>query len=154
VSYANTQADKAYFQDKEKTVTIIGTTEDYPKIYNTTFTSGEFFTASDAQGAERVAVLGAKVATELYGKTDSIGKKIKLGNQTFTVRGVVESKGGSFGDHRLMIMFISIQTMSQVYDTENCPDFAKIRSKEEIPLAISAINKQLLKTKRRRIQCV
>lgn len=147
VSYANTLSDKAYFQTNKKTVTVVGTTEDYVKIYNTKFTSGGFFTAVDAQGGERVAVIGAKVASELYGKTDPTGKKIKLGTQQFTVRGVVESKGGSFGGPSFDdYVYLPFKTMTQAYDSNKIVQiFAKVRSKEEIPLAISAINKQLLK---------
>ncbi len=145
VSYANSEADKAHFQSKEKDVTIIGTTEEYIKIYNTKFTAGRFFDKAESQGGERVIVLGAKVATELFDKSDPIGKRIKIGTQLYTVVGAVESRGGSFGGPSFDdYVYMPYKTLSQIYDTEKVLQiFAKTKDKESIPGAIKAIEKQL-----------
>lgn len=145
VSYASTLTDKASFQSKEKDVTVIATTEDYIKIYNTKFTSGDFFDKAAAQGGERVVAIGAKVAEELFGKADPTGKRIKIGTQLYTVTGVLESRGGSFGGPSFDdYVYMPYKTASQAYDSQNIVQiFAKAKNKENINTAISAIEKQL-----------
>ncbi len=147
VSYANSKQDEAQFQDKRKTVSVFGTNEDYDKIFSTPMINGAFFTKADDQGAERVAVLGSKVTTELFGTADPIGKKIKIGNQLFTVVGSAKSKGGGFGGPSFdEYIYIPYRTMSQIYDTQAVLSiYAKAKSKEAIPATITAIDKALQK---------
>ncbi len=145
VSPANMITDEAQFQTKTKTVTVMGVTEDYPKIFNTKLTKGTFFTKTDDQGGQRVAILGAKVTTELFGTADPMGKKFQLGNQQFTVIGTAEAKGGGFGGPSFDdYVYIPFHTLSQSYDNQKVLQiYAKVRSKEEIPAAISVIEKEL-----------
>ncbi len=147
VSYANSKQDEAKFQNKTKTVSVLGTNEDYNKIFSTPMAKGKFFTKTDDQGAERVAVLGSKVTEELFGTADPIGKKIKIGNQLFTVIGSAESKGGGFGGPSFdEYIYIPYRTMSQIYDTQAVLSiYAKAKSKETIPATITAIDKTLQK---------
>jgi len=147
VAYANSIQDEASFQTKTKTVSLLGTNEDYPKIFSTELTRGVFFTKADEQGAERVAVLGSKVTEELFGTADPIGKKIKLGNLLFTVVGSAKSVGGSFGGPSFdEYVYIPYRTMSQVYDTQAVLSiYVKAKSKDSIPATIAAIEKELLK---------
>ena len=147
VSYANTKQDEAKFQNNQKTVSVFGTNEDYDKIFSTPMLKGKFFTKADDQGAERVAVLGSKITEELFGGADPIGKKIKIGNQLFTVIGSAESKGGGFGGPSFdEYIYIPYRTMSQIYDTQAVLSiYAKAKSKETIPATITAIDKALQK---------
>lgn len=56
---------------------------------------GEIFTKNDVEKRAKVAVIGPKVATELFSDAKSaVGEKIKIEGQTFTIIGVTESKGG------------------------------------------------------------
>lgn len=145
VSYANSESDEASFQNKNKDVTIIATTEDYSKIYNSTFTSGRFFDKGENQGGERVVAIGSKVAEELFGKADPVGKKIKIGNQHYTVVGALASIGGSFGGPSFDdYVYMPFKTASQVYDNQKIIQiFAKAKNKDTVPEAIKAIEKQL-----------
>ena len=147
VSYANSKQDEAKFQNKTKTVSVFGTNEDYDKIFSTPMLKGRFFTKADDLGAERVAVLGSKVTEELFGAADPIGKKIKIGNQLFTVIGAAKSKGGGFGGPSFdEYIYIPFRTLSQIYDTQAVVSiYAKAKSKESIPAAIIAIDKTLQK---------
>ncbi len=145
VSYANSVSDTANFQTKEKDVTIIATTEEYIKIYNTTFDSGRFFDKAESQGAERVIAIGSKVAEELFGKADPVGKKVKVGTQPYTVVGVLSSKGGSFGGPSFDdYVYMPFKTASQAYDNQKIVQiFAKAKDKESVAGSIRAIEKQL-----------
>jgi putative ABC transport system permease protein len=145
VSFANTQSDQAQFQTNKKDVTIFGTTEEYPKIFNTTLEGGRFFSKTESQSGDKVVVIGYKVASELFGKADAIGKKIKIGSQRHTVVGVAEERGGSFGGPSFDdYVFMPYKTLSRIYDNKTVLQiFAKIKDAESIDPAIRAIEKQL-----------
>lgn len=57
--------------------------------------SGEFFTDQDNALLNKVAVLGYSVYEELFGDQNAIGAIVKINNQNFVVKGVVDYKGGS-----------------------------------------------------------
>lgn len=57
--------------------------------------SGEFFTVEDNAQLNKVAVLGYSVYEELFGTQNAIGAIVKINNQNFVVKGVVDYKGGS-----------------------------------------------------------
>ncbi|MHB8652064.1 MAG: ABC transporter permease [Minisyncoccota bacterium] len=54
---------------------------------------GDYFSDADIRAKASVAVIGSKVATELFPATDPIGKTIKIKNHTFQVVAVLPQKG-------------------------------------------------------------
>lgn len=76
---------------------ITGVVPEYAAIQSLELTSGLFFTAHDVDVRNRVAVIGATVASNLFGTVNPVGKKIRIGNAPYTVIGVLKSKGSSGG---------------------------------------------------------
>lgn len=76
---------------------ITGVVPEYAAIQSLELTSGLFFTAHDVDVRNRVAVIGATVASNLFGNVNPVGKKIRIGNAPYTVIGVLKSKGSSGG---------------------------------------------------------
>jgi putative ABC transport system permease protein len=75
-------------------VTIQGTTPDFPSVRDMTLASGRFFTDTELNAKRRVAVLGATLATELFGEgVDPIGEVITAGDTKLTVIGVFAERG-------------------------------------------------------------
>lgn len=59
---------------------------------------GELFTRTDVDKRAKIAVIGPKIAEELFGSPENaIGQTIKIESQTLRIRGVTEKKGGGFG---------------------------------------------------------
>ena len=77
------------------TTAINGTTPEYMGVMNYSLASGQFISQRNASHRDSVAVLGDKVATDLFGSEDPIGQKIKIKGRRFTVIGVLEAKGGA-----------------------------------------------------------
>jgi putative ABC transport system permease protein len=73
---------------------VTGTTPEYMSVNNLEMASGAFFTEYDYQRGAKVAVLGSNVKETLFGATDPIGQKMRMGSIIVTVTGVLESKGG------------------------------------------------------------
>ncbi len=74
-------------------VSILGTTPDFPSVRDMTIETGRYFNETDLDRSQKVAVLGASLAEELFGETPPIGQSVTVGNTRFTVIGVFEERG-------------------------------------------------------------
>ncbi|MFH1851013.1 MAG: ABC transporter permease [Candidatus Neomarinimicrobiota bacterium] len=78
-------------------VEIEGTTTDYQQTSTANIEQGRFITPGEDRSGSRVAVIGYDVVNELFGGEDPIDQKIKLGNYSFRVIGVIEKQGKFLG---------------------------------------------------------
>ena len=85
------------FSGNNWNTSIIGTYPTYFSIRGWNVDSGELFSDADIRSANRVALIGKRVAENLFGDDiDPIGKTIRIKKSPFTILGVLESKGQSF----------------------------------------------------------
>ena len=80
---------------EERRVRVYGVTPSYAVVRNRTVSAGRFFDGRDQQARRRVAVLGAELATSLFGSDDPIGRQVRLGEAVFEVVGVESRIGNS-----------------------------------------------------------
>jgi len=78
---------------REKRYLVRGVSEEYRIVRNMTPVSGRWITTEDLTRRNRVAVLGASVAHELFSAIPPEGEEISIAGVRFTVIGVLESKG-------------------------------------------------------------
>ncbi len=76
-----------------ESVSILGTTADFPTVRDMQLSSGRYFTEEEIQRKQKVAVLGAKLAKELFGDAPVVGQTISVGNVKLVVIGVFKEKG-------------------------------------------------------------
>ncbi len=105
----NNNADVVY-SNESVSVSVKGTTSDYPLAYNSSPEIGEFFTEQHDTTAARVAVLGHQTAEDLFGDSDPLGRTIKINRVHFRVIGVMEEEGGGMGGSADEVVFIPITT--------------------------------------------
>lgn len=74
-------------------VSLLGTTPDFPSVRDMTIASGRYFNETDLDRNQKVAVLGASLAEELFGDTPPIGQTVTVGTTKFTIIGVFEERG-------------------------------------------------------------
>lgn len=74
---------------------ITGTTHQFPLVQNVKIAKGRFFIEAEDSNLARNAVLGHAIASDYFGGSDPIGKKIKIGKENFTVVGVFEEQGSA-----------------------------------------------------------
>lgn len=75
--------------------TVYGVEPDYLTIKDWGVAEGEIFTEKDLTNRSKVAVLGATVASKLFGDESPLGKNIRIATTPFTVIGVLTKKGAS-----------------------------------------------------------
>ena len=75
-------------------VSILGTTPDFPSVRDITLANGRYFNQAEVDRKQKVAVLGASLAEELFGNATPVGQVVTVGNNTkLTVVGVFNKKG-------------------------------------------------------------
>ena len=96
------------------TTSIQGITPEFMSIRNLNVGSGSFITNQDIASRNRVAVLGATVASGLFGEINPVGQNIRINNAPYKVIGVLDSKGqSSMGQDQDDIVLIPLTTAQE-----------------------------------------
>ena len=74
-------------------IVIQGTLTGFPSVRDMTLASGRYFTQEDIDRKNRVAVLGATLAEELFGDASPIGQVVTVDRTKLTVIGVFAQRG-------------------------------------------------------------
>jgi len=106
-----------------ESVSILGTTADFPSVRDMNVASGRYFNATDLERKQKVAVLGASLAEELFGDLPPVGQVVTVGNTKLTVIGVMDEKGISGNVDYDTYLFTPI---SIVFDKFTNNQFARI----------------------------
>ncbi len=99
-----------YGQENEK-AQVIGTTKEYSSSFNFYAQSGRFLEDNDLSSANRVVVLGYKVADRMFGDQSPLNKEIKIKGQPFRVIGVMEPQGGNAFESWDDMVFVPLTAM-------------------------------------------
>jgi len=91
-------------------VIVIGATANTADIDNRTIANGRFFTDTEADGAARVAYVGADIAKKLFPAGNEIGGEIDIRGLPYRLIGVEEVKGTVFGIPQDSFIVIPLKT--------------------------------------------
>jgi putative ABC transport system permease protein len=130
-------AEVVYRNQTERT-TVNGTTTEYEVVVNTPAAKGRFFNKTEERAGARVAVLGHKIANDLFEEIDPINKQIRINDVSFTVVGVAEEKGGGFGGPSFDdYVFIPLEAYFRLFNTKDINSISvQVQSADQIPSAI------------------
>lgn len=99
---------------KDMYSSIDGITPEYQSVRNFSVLEGEFITPEDVSGKSRVALLGSRVAEELFPDEPPvtvIGQIIKVNDIPFKIKGILNEKGsGGMGGDEDNVVMIPIST--------------------------------------------
>ena len=76
-----------------ESITILGTTPDFPSVRDIDVAEGRYFNQLELDRKQKVVVLGSSLAEELFGNANPLGEVITVGNVKMTVIGVLAPKG-------------------------------------------------------------
>jgi putative ABC transport system permease protein len=81
------------FGSESYTTFIMGSSPDIFPSFHLDVAQGMEFTSSDVSGISAVAVIGQKLASELFGANNPIGQNIKIKTKNFRIIGILAPKG-------------------------------------------------------------
>jgi len=123
-------------------VEFIGVNSDFPEIRDHELASGHFFTSLHVKNRTPVAVLGYNIAKSLATRGGLIGKTIVLGNQTYTIVGVLTEKGQGKADdidNKVVIPYTLAQKIASKRTVEEI--WAKAESRKDADLAVVQLSR-------------
>ncbi len=113
------------YKGRSKESRIVASTAGYDRSHNWYTSSGRFFSAEEVEAASSVAVIGSKIAEEVFLQEDPVGKEIKASRPSYwrgrsglyevrlKVIGVMEEKGDAMDtsgwDDRFIIPITTLQ---------------------------------------------
>jgi putative ABC transport system permease protein len=81
---------------QKTTTTVYGVTPNYFSMRNEVVAEGAIFSDQQVNLHARVVLIGPDLATTLFGKTTNLtGQTLRINSQTFTIIGILKSKGGT-----------------------------------------------------------
>ncbi len=100
--------------DIETVSTILGVSSEYFELNDLELSSGEFVTSESGMDI----VLGSKLAENLFGDEDAIGKEIQIQEYTFTVKGVLAEETENNISNPNLQAYVSDTEAFNLLDTE------------------------------------
>jgi len=131
--------------EKQREVTVFGTTGDMLAMRQMKMQTGRFLPTGDLDRSARVCVIGSKLLQELYGGANPLGTVIRIGQERFKVIGVLASRGTSLGFDMDEVVEIPVGAALALFNrTTLFRILVEIRSHEEIDAAALEV-KSILK---------
>jgi putative ABC transport system permease protein len=99
---------------RRRQVAVVGSTRDFLEVRKLAVARGEFLPPGELERGRPVAVLGAKVARELFPGEEPIGKVVRIGGWRMRVIGVMGTKGVQLGmdvDDVVVVPLVSAMKM-------------------------------------------
>jgi len=93
VSSSVTGVEKIVWGDSNVGATFVGTMASNLEVEEAKVQYGRFFYEDEDKEMARVAVLGSALKQDLFGNSEALGERIKVGKESFIVVGVMEKRG-------------------------------------------------------------
>jgi len=138
-------AELTYGLETADDIPVRGVTEHYQTIRNFFVDVGRFFGPIDVSNAQNVVVLGRTVMERLEADESIVGDHVSIDGDRFLVVGLLQKKGGAFGDDQDKTVMIPYTTALNLYPDRrrSMPFLAEAQSEEEIPAAAAQIRRVL-----------
>jgi len=101
---------------RRRQVVIVGTTQEFLEIRKLGLSRGEFLPAEELRRGRPVAVLGLKVAQELFPGEEPIGQVVRIGGWRMRVIGVLAPRGVQLGANVDESTTVPVATAMRMFD--------------------------------------
>jgi len=117
ISFTGTSTAEVKYES-EKTdpeVSVVGVNEFFLRNSGLNLEEGREFNYFDIQNNNNVAILGADFADGLFKNTTPIGKTISVRGVKFSVIGILETKGSTFGNNQDLRVLIPVELARSMF---------------------------------------
>lgn len=103
---------------RQRRTTVLGVGAAVPTVWKIQTAKGRFL-PDDAGSPRALAVLGSKMARELFGNTNPLGQRIRIGNDRYRVIGVMQPKGQILGFDLDDTLYIPAAKAMELFDRQS-----------------------------------
>lgn len=107
------------FEGKSRRVMINGVSHAMTEAVRMKVAVGSFLPDEDPRNARAFVVLGAKVARELFGETNPLGARMRVGGERYRVIGIMEPKGDVLGFDMDDTVYIPVGRALDMFNRES-----------------------------------
>ena len=97
---------------------VLGVSYTLPSIRDVPVTEGRFFNETEEQRHSHVAVIGDDIRNSLFPGQSPVDKIIRVGGQEFTVIGLLERQGSSFGQNLDNPVYVPTTTYTEIWGSQ------------------------------------
>jgi putative ABC transport system permease protein len=127
-----------------RSVYIIGATSEAPDTWKFGVRQGRFLPPGDPRRGSAVAVLGPKLARELFGEAGALGEFVRIAGRRLRVIGVMESKGEFLGFDVDDIAYVPVATAMAMFNLDELQEIDVAFTHEGMTDAVVAGVRRLL----------
>ncbi|HJW44557.1 MAG TPA: ABC transporter permease [Geothrix sp.] len=128
-----------------RSVYIYGVNHELPRAWSVRTAQGSFLPPMDPGRRASLAVLGPKLAREIFGTASPLGQRIRIGSESLVVIGVMEPKGQLLGFDLDDTAYIPVGTAMGLF---NLPELHEIdllgASSEGMPALVAQVRGALM----------
>jgi putative ABC transport system permease protein len=106
-------------QGKTRRTTVYGVGAAFPEAFRFTPALGSFLPNDDPDTPRAFAVLGSKLYKELFGDSNPLGRRIRIGGHRYVVVGTMESKGQVLGFDLDDTVYIPTRRAMEIFNRES-----------------------------------
>ncbi len=122
--------------------TVVGANEKVLDIFDFELSTGKFFSRAEVNDSARVVVLGNEVKNELFGLDTALDKKVKIGEDTFTVIGTIAAKNQNFDNN----VYVPYTAAKESFGVKTFSSIAtKAKAEKDIELVMKQVELALLR---------
>ncbi len=136
-AYKNVSATVSRNNETSSKTSIIGTDNNYIDISFLKLEKGRNISIIDIENKNKVCILGSSAAEEYFNLSNPINETIKINNDNYTVIGVLEESGSSFGsstDDSILVPITTIKYLNT--DTKVNSILLKVEDTTNIDMSI------------------
>jgi putative ABC transport system permease protein len=145
------QVEIKYMNNKVDNAMVIGMNEKWPTVMSVYLPKmGRFITEAEVNHSAKVCLLGSELADSLFPNLNPLGKEIRVGNETFTVVGVLNKRGQMFGQSRDNFVGLPLTTLMKyfAYDKDRLEIIAIPKTPGTLDATIQQIS-EILRVRRK-----
>lgn len=130
--------------EKQRRTNVLGVGSAVPEIWKIKVVNGRFLPEEESN-PRAFAVLGNKLASELFGTKSPLGRRIRIGSDRFRVIGVMEKKGQMIGFDMDDTIYIPAAKALELFDRESLMEIHLLyKSNAAVAGVEKAIKRQLI----------
>ena len=120
--------------------TLTGTNAAYETVRNMQVSNGRFLTDIDVEYRQKIAVIGATTAQNLFGTENPVGQYIQVDGNSFKVVGVLASKGSSMGQSGDDVVIVPLSTAERLVKSTSINQvYLQGKDKQDMNLAMAEV---------------
>jgi len=126
-----------------RSVTILGGTPDIPTLYRFGTRQGSFWPGGDPRRGGPWAVLGPKLAHELFGEQQPLGRFVRIADGRFRVVGVMQPKGQMMGFEIDDVAYVPVASAMRLFNLDELIEidliYASARDTARVQAAVERV---------------